>query len=37
MNEGEGNTFKDITDNGNHAVAGSHIVQKWENNIRFDK
>jgi hypothetical protein len=37
MNEGEGNIFNDITGNGNHAVAGGHILQTWEHNIRFDK
>ncbi|MFT4222134.1 DUF1735 and LamG domain-containing protein [Dysgonomonas sp.] len=37
MNEGSGNTFNDITGNGNNAVAGSHIIQRWENNIRFDQ
>jgi len=37
MNEGSGNTFADATSNGNNAVAGSHIVQSWEHNVRFDQ
>ncbi len=37
MDEGSGNTFTDITGNGNDAVAGSNIIQRWENNVRFDQ
>ncbi|MDR0506191.1 MAG: DUF1735 and LamG domain-containing protein [Dysgonamonadaceae bacterium] len=37
MNEGSGNTFRDITGKGSDAVAGSHIIQRWEHNVRFDK
>jgi hypothetical protein len=37
MNEGSGNTFVDATSNGNNAVAGAHILQRWEHNIRFDQ
>ncbi len=37
MDEGSGNTFMDATSNGNDAVAGSHIIQRWEHDIRFDQ
>jgi hypothetical protein len=37
MNEGSGNTFTDITGKGADAVAGSHILQSWEHDIRFDR
>ncbi|MDR0692529.1 MAG: DUF1735 and LamG domain-containing protein [Prevotellaceae bacterium] len=37
MNEGSGSNFADITGNNYDAVAGSGILQKWEDNIRFDK
>ncbi|MDR2086309.1 MAG: DUF1735 and LamG domain-containing protein [Dysgonamonadaceae bacterium] len=42
MNEGTGNTFKDITGNGHDATAsvtdnGKSTVQRWEHDIRFDK
>jgi hypothetical protein len=37
MDEGSGNNFADITGNNYDAVAGPGILQRWENNIRFDK
>lgn len=37
MDEGEGNTFRDITGNGHDATAGAAVVQRWEHNIRFDQ
>jgi hypothetical protein len=37
MDEGSGNIFHDITGNGHDAIAGSHILQRWENDVRFDK
>ena len=37
MNEGSGTTFADISGNGNNAVAGSHIIQSWEHDVRFDR
>ena len=37
MDEGEGNVFSDISGNGNNGVAGEHILQHWEHNIRFDR
>ncbi|MCA5005065.1 DUF1735 and LamG domain-containing protein [Sphingobacterium bovistauri] len=35
MNEGSGNTFKDITGNGHDAAAGSNIIKSWDHNIDF--
>jgi hypothetical protein len=37
MNEGSGSNFADITGNGYEAVAAAGILQRWEDNIRFDK
>ncbi|WP_232279834.1 DUF1735 and LamG domain-containing protein [Sphingobacterium spiritivorum] len=35
MDEGSGNTFKDITGNGHDAVAGDGIVNSWIPNVDF--
>jgi hypothetical protein len=37
MNEGAGLTFADVSGNGHDATAGSSILQRWEDNVRFDK
>lgn len=35
MDEGSGNTFKDITGNGHDAVAGAGILKSWISNVDF--
>lgn len=37
MDEGDGNSFADITGNGHDATAENSVVRRWEHNIRFDK
>ncbi|WP_195532203.1 DUF1735 and LamG domain-containing protein [Bacteroides finegoldii] len=37
MNEGSGNTFADITNNGHDLTADEHIIQGWEHNVKFEK
>ncbi len=37
MDEGEGNTFSDISGNGHEAVADEGILLRWEHGIRFDQ
>lgn len=37
MDEGEGNTFKDVTENGHDATAASGVIKEWEPDVRFDK
>lgn len=35
MDEGSGNTFKDITGNQHDAIAGNNIIKSWESGIDF--
>lgn len=37
LDEGEGNSFADITGNGHDATAENGVVKGWEHNVRFDK
>ncbi|MDH6308782.1 hypothetical protein M2451_001348 [Dysgonomonas sp. PFB1-18] len=37
MDEGDGNSFADITGNGHDATADTGVVKGWEHGIRFDQ
>lgn len=37
MDEGEGNTFRDITGNGHEATAEAEVIKRWIPSIRFDQ
>lgn len=37
LDEGEGNIFKDATQQGRDITAGDGLIRSWEHNVRFDK
>ncbi len=37
LDEGEGSTFRDATEQGRDMTAGEGLVRRWEHNVRFDK